>query len=117
MTVTVSPFFKLPTVSPFMPACPRRCKISDVTVAGPGTSETVGSEIFFTGLAAFFFGSAFFLAGAGVLGFALSVAAGAAVAGAGTSGRVFVFTCATALVAIIVPRINQQFVFINLMLK
>jgi hypothetical protein len=39
--------------------------------------------------------------------------AAGAFAGGGTSGILFVFTCATALVAIIVPRINQQFVFIN----
>jgi hypothetical protein len=36
-----------------------------------------------------------------------------AVAGAGISGSLFVFTCATAVVASIVPKTNQQFVFIN----
>jgi hypothetical protein len=34
-------------------------------------------------------------------------------AGAGITGSVFVLTCASALVAIIVPNTNQQFVFIN----
>src|ERR1019366_5225142 len=44
-------------------------------------------------------------------------AAGVAKAGGGISGSLLVLTCATAVVAIIVPKINQQFVFINLKSK
>jgi galactokinase len=40
--------------------------------------------------------------------------AGAAMTGAGIGGNALVFTCAMAVVAIVKPKTNQQFVFINL---
>ena len=85
--------------------------------AGPGTSVNAGSVMALAGAAALCFlcltGAALVVAstaGAGVLG------AGATAAdGAGMGGSVFglfVLFCATALVAIIAPKINQQFIFI-----
>jgi len=88
-------------------------RFGEITVADPATSADVGSEIF---LAAAFFlcVTDFFLgAGATALVSATAGAAGATVAGAGISGNAFVFTCATADVAIIIPKTSQQFVFIN----
>src|ERR1035438_1707792 len=124
--VTVSPFFALPTTSPCKPAWPRRLTLSAATVAGPGTSMTGSSVSFFiTGFAtaaaflttfflalatAFFTGALVFVTTGAITG---AGAAGAARAGGGISGSLLVLTCATAEVAIIVPKINQQFVFIN----
>jgi hypothetical protein len=66
-----------------------------------------------------FFAGAFVLESVAVttgLGVVASAAgaAGVAIAGAGMAGNLLVLTCAPAVVASIIPKINQQFVFINL---
>ena len=50
--------------------------------------------------------------GAGVLGTGATAGDGA-----GMGGSVFVLSCATALIAIITPKVNQQFIFIFLEVK
>src|SRR5690242_4715404 len=117
MTLTVSPFFRCATASPFKPAWPRTLTSFTVTSAGPGESVTVGSLIFLTG-ARFFTGLGFSGAGVGVVsagaavGAADCVSAAGDVAGGGISGNAFeLLSCAIAPVAIITPKINQQFVF------
>jgi hypothetical protein len=57
--------------------------------------------------------TAFVLAGVAT-GTSTATVAATAEAGAGIAGSLFVLTCATAVVASIVPKTNQQFVFINL---
>src|SRR6202142_3695445 len=105
-TVTVSLFFKWATTSPLRPAWPRALTLA-ATSAGPGTSVTAGSLMGLAGAAL-----CFFLTGAG-LGAGSTAGAGALGAGAtagdgaGMGGSEFVLSCATALIAIITPKVNQ----------
>ncbi len=110
MTVTTSPLVSFSMTSPLRPARPAHIQIADGDFGGSGKSATVGS------FSATRFGAAtvfLCLTGSGFLTGSTTgaVTAGAAVSvggvlnGAGMGGSEFV--CATALAAIITPKINQ----------
>src|ERR1700719_807282 len=117
----MSPLVRCATTSPLRPAWPRTLIFFTSTVAGPGTSVTVGSVMRMLSVAArlrFLCLTGLACLTGPVGGVLMSTTAGAGdtafvgeIIGAGIGGSAFVLSCAMALVAAIIPKINQQFVF------